>query len=164
MRNPARLAPIALLTLAAAVTACYAPPLRVAGPAGCGQDAGPAVVQVVNQVRADRAIALLRADARLGRAARRHTSDMALNGFLGHTGSDDSTVGRRALEAEYPTARVGEVVAAGCRTAVEVVEVWLRSRRHRDILLDPAFVHVGAACVPDARGALYWGAVLGIEP
>lgn len=133
----------------------------MARPGGCGDAPSTRVTRAVNAARAERGRGELRSDARLRAAAARHSDDMARNRYMGHTGRDGSSFSRRALEAGYDIGTVGEVVAAGQRSPEAAVASWLRSRRHRDILLLPDLVHIGAACAVSARGSLYWTAVVG---
>lgn len=149
-----------LAPLLVVLGACYQPPIAVGGPEGCGAVPGERVARAVNAVRAERGAAPLQVDPRLMAAAERHSADMARNRFMDHTGYDGSTFIERAVEAGYQ-AGVGEVVAAGHPTAEAVVDGWLRSRRHRDILLLPTSVHIGAACAVSSRGALFWTAMVG---
>lgn len=143
------------------LSGCVRPKLAVAGPEGCGDAPGSRVARAINAARAERGRPPLRTDARLVAAAERHSADMARNRFMDHTGRDGSTLTRRALDAGYDIGSVGEVVAAGQRSPEEAVRSWLHSRGHRDILLLPGVVHVGAACAPSTRGSLYWTAVVG---
>ena len=153
-----------LFILLLALPACYAPPIAVAGPEGCGLDPATDVIAAINSIRAERGQPALRADRRLAAAAERHSGDMAARQFMGHTGSDGSSFRHRAGDAGYAQNGVGEVIAAGHATADAVVGAWLRSRRHREILLLPDIQHIGAACAPSPRGALFWTAVVGRPP
>lgn len=147
-----------------ALSGCYPPVIAVAGPEGCGREPAGGVVAAVNAARAERGIAPLRLESRLMAAAARHSADMAAHEFMAHTGSDGSSLGQRALDAGYEPGGVGEVVAAGHSTPAAVVAAWLRSRRHRDILLLPDLVHIGPACAVSARGALFWTVMVGAPP
>ncbi len=156
-----RTSTVALLILPTLLAGCVRTQLAVAGPEGCGDQPGQRVAAAVNAARSERGQSALRIDRRLVAAARRHSADMAANRFMDHTGYDGSTLAQRALEAGYDIGPVGEVVAAGQRTPEAAVASWLRSRRHRDILLLPQVVYIGAACASSARGSLYWTAVVG---
>lgn len=150
-----------LILLLLTLPGCYRGQLAVAGPEGCGERPGERVAELVNAIRAEGGRGPLAVDLRLMAAAERHSADMARFRFMGHTGHDGSSSEDRALGAGYDIGSVGEVVAAGHRTPEAVVQGWLRSRRHREILLLADVVTIGAACAPSGRGALYWTAVVG---
>ncbi len=57
-------------------------------------------------------------NARLTEAARRHSTDMLVNAFQGHTGSDGSSSGKRVTDAGYAWFTVGENVYASARSVL----------------------------------------------
>ncbi|BDG29526.1 CAP domain-containing protein [Thermus thermophilus] len=80
-------------------------------PACAGQGADP-VLEALNRIRAEGracgpAAPPLAWDARLTAAARAHTEDMAAHGFLGHVGTDGSTVRERVEREGYWTLVLG---------------------------------------------------------
>lgn len=149
-----------LLTLFV-LAGCHQPPELVSPPPRCGHDHEERLIGVVNIARRDRGLPTLEPHERLGAAAERHSADMAGNGFMRHTGSDGSTFDQRIATAGYRMRYSGEVVAFGYPSPVSVVAHWLRSPRHRDVLLSGEPVHIGASCVPGDRGVPYWTAVVG---
>jgi hypothetical protein len=79
-------------------------------------------------------------DERLLAAARKHATDMATNGFQGHTGSDGSSVSDRAQAAGY-TGGVGENVFAHADSPVHahagfLIDWGVESLGHRKNALD----------------------------
>ena len=84
-------------------------------------------------------------NARLTSAAARHSSDMAANGFMNHTGSDGSHAAERVTEAGYSWRIVGENIARYQRTVDEVVGDWVESPSHCRNLMDPRYAEMGAA-------------------
>lgn len=102
---------------------------------------------------------ILELDVRLQAAARRHSLDMLINGVQWpdpHTGSDGSTPPQRISEAGYVWTTLGETIGLGHTTPREVVDGWMDSPLHRDILLDPAFIHVGVGYEPGSGSTDYW--------
>jgi uncharacterized protein YkwD len=96
-----------------------------------------------------------RADPRLQAAAMKHAEWMRSAGVLSHTGQGGSTPGTRALAAGYAGSAIAENIAAGQRTAAEVVTDWIRSPGHRaNILGDYADAGTGHA-------GDYWCLLLG---
>jgi uncharacterized protein YkwD len=136
-------------------------------PADPGQDDLAAqereLVELINQERAKLGLAALQVHDGLVAAARRHSTDMAQNNFLSHTGSDGSSPWDRMRDAGYQLTYGGENVAAGYPTARGVVDGWLNSPGHRDNMLNPNFCEmgVGYAYGPNSSYGHYWTLTLG---
>ncbi len=108
------------------------------------------VVDLINQERQARGLAPLQVHSALQTAARGHSQDMACNGFFGHTGSDGSTPWERALRAGYAPSYLGENLymgSGGYNQPQAVVQSWLNSPGHRDIMLASEPVHIGVGYV-----------------
>ncbi|HEY9095430.1 MAG TPA: CAP domain-containing protein, partial [Hydrogenophaga sp.] len=101
--------------------------------------------------------------ATLQTAANRHSTDMAVNNFFSHTGSDGSSVGTRATEAGYNWRGVGENIAAGYANVSVVMNGWLASTGHCNNLMEASYTEVALACVvqPGTAYGKYWTMVLG---
>lgn len=134
----------------------------VVAPAG-GDDAS--ILRYVNAARAEARrcdersfarAAPVAWNTRLAAAARRHAEDMALNGFLDHEGTDESTAPTRARDAGYDYRAVGENLAVGIANPREVVDAWLGSPGHCANLMSNVFDEAGAAQVGS-----YWVVVFG---
>jgi hypothetical protein len=133
-------------------------------------DAVRALRCVVNQVRRDRALPILRRRWRLDEAASRHVADMVERGYFSHTSPDGATIVDRVRRSGYLEPerawRLGETLAWGTgslSTPTAVVRAWLHSPPHRALLLSPRFRDVGvgvAAGVP--VDPLAPGATLGL--
>jgi uncharacterized protein YkwD len=91
-------------------------------------------------------------------AAAVHSLDMAKRGEASHRGSDGSDSGERITRAGYAWRGSGENVAAGQRTAEEVVEAWLDSPGHCATLMEPKFTETGIAfaLAPGKNPDVYW--------
>ncbi|MBP2675522.1 MAG: SCP-like domain protein [Deltaproteobacteria bacterium] len=93
-------------------------------------------------------------------AAWLHSSDMALNGFFSHTGSDGSSAGQRITRQGYAWHTYGENIAVGYPTVASVMAGWLGSEGHCRNLMDPDFTEIGAGYAVGAFGgnpaARYW--------
>ncbi len=63
------------------------------------------------------AIGALGWDGQLESAAAAHSTDMVVNNFFAHPGSDGSRIGARANAAGYAYSKVGENIAAGQSSA-----------------------------------------------
>lgn len=129
--------------------------------------AGQRVLELVNEARSRtrrcgrkrfHATTGLRHAAALEYSARMHAQDMAAHNFLGHEGSDGSMPAERATQAGYSWSSVAENVAAGQRTAEEVVDTWLSSPGHCANLMSPLYSESGTARAtnPDSEHVVYW--------
>ncbi|WP_242888874.1 CAP domain-containing protein [Actinomadura litoris] len=124
-------------------------PLRLAG--------GGAVATVASLTNAERAKAgckPLRVDARLARAARRHSADMAARNYFDHTSRNGDSPWKRMEDAGYPSPGA-ENIAKGYATAAAVVAGWMKSPGHRANILncDLRAIGVGMAA---GRGGPLW--------
>ncbi|MFN3282095.1 MAG: CAP domain-containing protein [Tabrizicola sp.] len=117
--------------------------------------AGPAesVLAAVNAARAKAGCAPLRANPKLMAAARSHARAMAEQNFFGHSGKDGSRFSSRIKRQGYAFRSAAENIAAGQKSAAEVVRSWLNSAGHRRNMLNCAMRDTGIALVyqPDDR-------------
>jgi uncharacterized protein YkwD len=120
------------------------------------------VVELTNQQRASQGLAPLTVNELLVTAAAGHSTDMATNNFMSHTGSDGSNPGQRITRAGYSWRTYGENVAAGYSTAQSVMDGWMNSSGHRANILNPAFTEIGVAVRenPNSTYRFYWTMVL----
>lgn len=91
----------------------------------------------------------------LSTAAANHSLDMQANNFFSHVGTGGSTIGTRATAAGYSWGAVAENIAAGQSTVSTVVDGWIASPGHCANIMNPAYVHVGLACVPGNASNTY---------
>jgi len=83
---------------------------------------------------------------RLNAIAADYACHMRDSGYFGHTDPHDGRGLAERIEAtDYPFDSIGENLAAGIWTAPEIIDAWLASPAHRDVLLDPEFTSVGIA-------------------
>jgi uncharacterized protein YkwD len=114
-----------------------------------------AVVRALNRVRVSHGLQPLRSSPSLRTAARGHSRAMLDYGFFAHESEDGTSFSERIKR--YYTNRgwrmwsVGEALLASQGTDVEataVVDAWLDSPPHREIIMSPTFRDAGI-------GALY---------
>jgi uncharacterized protein YkwD len=105
---------------------------------------------LLNQQRAGHGAPDVSANARLATAAGRHAADMVTRHYFAHTSLGGSTFVDRIRRARYVPSKgpwaAGEILAwaSGAQaTPRGIVDSWLASPGHREILLDPAFSEVG---------------------
>jgi uncharacterized protein YkwD len=125
--------------------------LALAGPAL----ASPAdtVLATVNAARAKAGCAPLRMNSKLMAAAKSHARAMAEENFFGHAGQDGSRFSNRIKRQGYSYRSAAENIAAGQKSAGQVVQGWLKSSGHRRNILNCQMKETGIAVVyqPDDK-------------
>jgi uncharacterized protein YkwD len=176
-RSRRRLLLVAGLTAVAFIASAAGP--HKASTAACpGESAEPgpasrqqiarATLCLMNAERRSRRLRILRPNARLSKAARRHSRDMVRRGYFSHTSPRGTTFPERIRCTGYLRAAshwfVGENLAWGTGakgTARRVVRAWMHSPSHRKVILRRSFRDAGVGVawgVPDrhhAGGATY---------
>ncbi|EFC82489.1 CAP domain-containing protein [Parafrankia sp. EUN1f] len=119
------------------------------------------VLALTNAERARAGLAALTAEPRLAAAAARHSADMAARGFFAHDTPEGISVADRVRAAGYDYSVVAENIAAGQRTAREVVAGWMDSPGHRANILRPQVRQLGVGRVEGGEYGVYWTQVFG---
>jgi uncharacterized protein YkwD len=114
------------------------------------------VVRLTNLERAAAGRAPLAVHPAVWSAAMSHSADQAAMGRMSHTGSDGSDAGTRLTRAGFTWRTWGENVAAGQRTAADVVSAWMGSSVHRANILSSTFTVIGIGVATTANGTRYW--------
>lgn len=140
-RSMPRLSWARALLLALAVTAS---PVAAAGPA-------ESVLSAMNSARAKAGCGALRLNGKLTAAAKGHATAMAEQNFFGHAGKDGSRLSSRITRQGYDFRAAAENIAAGQKTAAQVVASWLKSPGHRRNILDCRMTDTGIALVYQAN-------------
>lgn len=117
------------------------------------------VLDLTNAERRRAGLPPLRANAKLTRAARAHSANMARQGRLDHT-LDGRGPGERMRDVGYRHAGWGENVAAGQRTPAEALATWLNSAGHRANILGAPFRDIGIG-IAVGDGTRYFTQVFG---
>lgn len=112
------------------------------GSSGGGSGRTADVVTLANSERAAAGCEPLRVDERLTTASQKHSEDMAARDYMAHDTPEGTTPAQRATEAGYD-AWSGENVAAGQRSADEVMDAWMNSDGHRANILNCDFKAIG---------------------
>ena len=119
------------------VGGCAADTVEVSSDRG-GADEGSLECQVfilVNQERADRGLELYGWDSELATAAELHALDMVDNDYFSHVSQDGRSFSDRTAEVGYTGGPRGENIAAGQRSAEQVMTSWMNSDGHRANIL-----------------------------
>ena len=114
-----------------------------------------ATLCLLDHERAEHGLPPFARDARLDRASRAHSRDMAARDFFAHRGRGGSQPIDRMRAAGWPASRGGGAEniawgAGGASTPAEIVEGWMNSPGHRANILDPRNRIIGVGI---ARGA-----------
>ena len=118
------------------------------------------IVAEINAVRSAHQVRRLRIVRPLTRAAGSHTRSMAAHGFFGHETPSGVTFGQR-IRRYYPgssryawTAGENLLATTGPIDARSVVEAWLASPSHRDVLLTRSWREIGVTAIhaPSPQG------------
>lgn len=108
---------------------------------------------LVNSERGEQGLHEYSVDSRLLAAARGHATDMACNGFTGHTGSDGSSVGDRVLAQGYAWSWIGEnyYVTGDTTNGPQIAfDWWMGSTPHRNNLLSPNYTQFAVGYIYSA--------------
>ncbi len=113
-----------------------------------------AILDAVNRERAARGLPNVRANAALMRAARNHTRSMAHHSYFSHIDRAGRSIADRVRDLGYGSAGfrvwvVGETLAratpgAPVADVKRIVSGWMRSPRHRRVILTRALCDAGA--------------------
>ncbi len=116
------------------------------------------IANMINQERTRNGLGTLSVQAELNQAARRHSNDMATNNITSHTGSDGSTAGQRMRDAGYEWVRSGEMIGWGFSDPGRMMQWWMNSPTHRQLILSSAYEDYGISYVFNANSVWkhYW--------
>jgi uncharacterized protein YkwD len=121
------------------------------------------VVAVVNTVRSSNGLSRLRLARPLTRAADSHTISMATRGFFGHDSPSGETFAQR-IRRFYPgdsrsswTAGENLLATTGDVDARVIVDAWLASPTHRNVLLKRGWREIGVAAIHASSPAGVFG-------
>ncbi len=119
----------------------------------------------VNAARLREGLTVLETSPVLARTAREYARELAAAGRLSHRDSRGGSALERQRDRGGAALRVGEVLGAGPDPA-RVARAWLDSGRHRAVLLDPGWTHLGVGTAPAGGGQRVWvvlAAVLAVK-
>ena len=123
---------------------------------GAWADKVPGAKDALNSVRKQAKVKKVKHSKTLQKVAENHARDMSDNGFFSHTGSNGSSVGKRAKRQKYKYCFIAENIAQGQDSLDEVMAAWMRSEGHRKNMLHKKVREFGLARVGDD----YWVMVL----
>ena len=101
------------------------------------------LLAAINRERKARKLPPVRSDPRLETAAQAHAEDMLARGYHAHRSPDATLPMQRVRREGYDAQRVGENIAKGQGSVEDVMKGWMRSREHRENILEPSFADAG---------------------
>ena len=125
----------------------------------CGGDDASSVCEVfrlVNAERVDTGVDPYEWNLELALAAQLHADDMVAQGYFDHRSRDGRSFADRARDAGYAASPRGENIAAGQRTAPQVMDSWMGSSGHRMNILASGSNEIGVG-----RTENHWVQVFG---
>ncbi len=137
------------LAFGAVIWLATAPLEALAGPEG-------ELLERVNQVREKHKLIELAPSQDLARVARAHAEDMARRSYLSHVNPEGENPLQRAQAAGLSGFRlfaenIGATSVGGDRVQI-IVDEWMRSRDHRENVLNPAFNTSGVGVAENGGG------------
>jgi len=119
-----------------------------------------AIVDLTNAERKAAKLPALTANPQLMAAARSHALNMAKQEKLSHK-LDDKEPADRVKDAGYDFGYVGENIAWNQDTPKEVLADWMKSKPHKENILNAEYTEIGVAVEKNKKGERYWVQVFG---
>ncbi|HOW69797.1 MAG TPA: CAP domain-containing protein [Phycisphaerae bacterium] len=117
----------------------------------------------LNQYRAGLGLNPLIYSKTLEAAADDQVQDLFERSFFAHVNPDGEDPGARAVRAGFCHKYVGENLAAGQVTVLQVMQAWKDSPTHHLNMIDPDYVYVGIGYYVDPFGRRYWAQEFGFD-
>jgi uncharacterized protein YkwD len=145
------------IVAACSLTGAAASPALASSPCATGASARTTTLCLINAERSKAGAQPLRLDARLNRAAVRHSRDMVAKRYFAHESRSGARFSSRIADTGWMSGRsrwsVGENLAWGSgtrATPTSIVAAWMHSAGHRHNMLDPRFHVIGIGIVSGA--------------
>ena len=118
----------------------------------------------INRTRQTHNLARLQENNALRRAAQRYSCHNANRGVISHRGSDGRYPPDRVEDVGYDFVFVGENLAVGFREPAAVVEGWMNSPSHRELLLHETPEDIGLGIAAENALRWHWTMKVGTKP
>lgn len=114
------------------------------------------IVRLTNAERSKHGLPQLASDSQLSRVARYKCADMRDKNYFSHTSPTygDPFNMMRSFGVTYRSG--AENIAAGQRTAEDVVQAWMNSPSHRKNILNGTYTHMGTGYASGGDYGHYW--------
>jgi uncharacterized protein YkwD len=113
------------------------------------------LLDLINSERQRKDLPSLRANATLCEVARAHAMNMAKQRKLEHK-LDNKTPPERVKDSGYKYALLSENIARGDVSLMEILQAWMKSKVHRENILEAEFTETGIGAVRDGMGEMYY--------
>ncbi|TFB12834.1 hypothetical protein E3U55_16985 [Filobacillus milosensis] len=114
------------------------------------------VVRLTNQERKKNGLSALKIDSRLNEAAQAKSVDMADNGYFSHQSPTYGSPFEMLDQFGINYTVAAENIAAGQKSAAQVVKQWMNSEGHRKNILNDSVTHIGIGYEPSGNMSPYW--------
>jgi uncharacterized protein YkwD len=117
--------------------------------------------ELINAERTKEGLPTLKPQAQLFEVARAHAANMAKQAKLEHKLDGKSTFDRIKATG-YTYSLASENLATGDVTQAEIVQAWMKSKSHRENILDAEFTESGIGLARDGMGATYYTQIFAV--
>ena len=114
------------------------------------------VLDIVNQERSKQGLKALALDAELTNVATLKAQDMADKGYFDHNSPTYGSPFAMMQRFGVQHTSAGENIAAGQKTAEEVMNSWMHSSGHRANILNAGYEKIGIGFVKGGQYGTYW--------
>ncbi len=114
------------------------------------------VVELTNKERTERGLKPLKLSEELTTVARAKSKDMRDNNYFDHTSPTYGSPFTMMTDFGIDYTAAGENIAAGQKTPAEVVEDWMKSKGHRENILNSQYTHIAIGYVEGGEYGHYW--------
>ncbi|WP_052807467.1 CAP domain-containing protein [Risungbinella massiliensis] len=114
------------------------------------------VVRLVNIERSKQGLKPLTIDEKVSSVADKKSQDMKDKGYFDHQSPTYGSPFDMLRKFDVKFSSAGENIAAGQKTAAEVVKGWMNSEGHRANILNASYTHIGVGFVEGGSYGTYW--------
>jgi uncharacterized YkwD family protein len=119
-------------------------------------DQAQELLQLVNQERSKAGLSALKLSDKLTSIANTKAKDMADNNYFDHTSPTYGTPFQMLQHVGVSYSYAGENIAAGQKTASEVMNAWMNSSGHRANILNQNYTELGVGYVKGGSYGTEW--------
>ncbi|MDE6764002.1 MAG: CAP domain-containing protein [Oscillospiraceae bacterium] len=112
------------------------------------------VIDIVNSERSAQRVSSLKSDDTLNKIAEQRAREIAVK--FSHTRPDGTKCSSLLQENDIVNVYAGENIAAGHRSAEEVMKTWMNSDGHRKNILNENYTRIGVGVYEASDGNTYW--------
>ncbi len=122
------------------------------------------IASLINKARTDAGLPALTVNAQLAAAAQSHSTDMACDSRLSHSGSNGSTVEQRVRDAGFSGGAIQEMIYAGGYPQ-DAFDWWMNDAIHKAVIMNTSInsIGVGYAWVSDSAYGGYYTVDVGSQ-